>query len=380
MAEYFFMKKFLKWLVYIFLIAIVYFGLIFIIFSIDWNSFADENSISLDEWEYIERVNSFGGITFWGLFLLGLIFGLMTIIKFIVGTIKLFQNKEDITLWKYSTRISILILAIMFIPFSFNVSMSSEIRDHIEKITYKIDGEIRDYVVDSGLFLFEEDWDNWNKLYDRKEFLLAEPKKLTKETDTFKSYINKHPPESHYHRNSPTYRPNVTPTGSHYKDDKKNYFCKSTKLWRISDSGPRSAENRYGIFIKDKTTQTLKILIPHKNTMIFDGDSIGWIRAYDIDSNRNDQRSPQESYSTAGSTGGEYITKWAGRNGVISFSVDDNKLKFVEESYGVKTGCWNRFECPVASIGYSQEIEMECKEITTKKMLEDEVKLHISSI
>ncbi len=362
------MKIFFKWVGFLLFLSLVNIGTFIYTSYIDFNIFINENSITTGEWEYLADIKSW----YTRFLIAGLGFISILSLAFLIKTVRVvkrvFQNKEDVNVWKYFTRVSIILLLFASIPFYFLASMKLQISKQIERIAYTLDSEIRAYAVSSNLHLFEEDWDEENYLWKRKEYLLAEPKKLSEETDTFEEYINQYPPESNLH--PPRSRPKVTPIQFHYSPAEENYLCKATV--DPLHYGIRKAKTRYGIYTKDKTHHSLKILIPSDSILIFDGDGGGWTRPINGRDHNIQSRSPRESYETAGYSGGSYDTKWASRKGEISFK--DNKVTFTENSYEIETGCWNRFECPNAVIGYNQNFEMNCKQITSEEMFKEEFK------
>lgn len=277
-------------------------------------------------------------------------------IKVITAIVRLLKNKETIWTFKYSTRIIIIFISLYSgIIVGPNNKISSEIYNQKKEIAETIKIQANEYFKKSNEYLYEKDGK-----------YTTNPNRISRETDTFTKYRDKYSLDSYVNSSG------IHHIGSFYKEDEENYFCES-KNKQPDD------EIRYGIYNSDLINHSLKILIPRDKVFIFDGNRFGWTRPIVKGSKGEEYYSPSEYYMTAGPSGsdGRMVQESARRKGNIKFN--NNTVFFDESIYGIQTGCWNSFECPIAYIGKNQKLEMECKKIETKDTFINEVKLAIEN-
>jgi len=261
-------------------------------------------------------------------------------IRIIILLVRIFQDKDTIWKWRYSTRISFLLLIFIFgVPMTINGAKLDHIRDLQYNLLDSFNQKYINYLnTNYKDYIFEKSWEG------NFETTMAKAKSvITQDTDSFEEFFKNRPPTNG--------RFGIYEIYQLYEPEQKNYICDKDAIYRTDTTNDKHSL----IFLIE---DGLKLIINEKWS---GGLSQGVMYG------------PKETYYTATDYDSDGSTTKMSEARTAKVVLTSNILKLNESAKYIKTGCWNRFECPDAKIGKYQKINLSCRDQTSKEGLYEEI-------
>ena len=293
------------------------------------------------DWDQIEKFEQLSTFSYRILFISFVLVGLVTIIKVFKALKRLIDDAEKIWSRRYLIRGLCVFCVMVFIPIQISQVKLSQVYGLKEDLADDIEQQINKYVRDNQSDYF----------YDHEYVteIGVDYLKISRDTGTFEKYLLTYPPESHY---------GVNRVDTLFDADKNNYICEAR-----DDKGSATESALYQV---DTTKKERKLAF-----FTGDDDKIAMVREYGGYLSNSKMRGPARTYSTAYGTNGGMKEETAYSYAEVTFT--RNVLTLTEDSYTIQTGCWNRFECPVVTVGRTQRLELTCDEQTSKERLHNKI-------
>lgn len=290
---------------------------------------------SLD-WSQVEKIEKNEDMLVSIPIFLFLAINLLFVIKVITALIRSFKDNEKVWIWRYAIRGSFILLIIATIPSIINSEKLSQIKNLKEDIAEDIKPMYIKHINDT-----------------KENFIFVKGKEIKiysgvigEDSDTFNEYLAKYPPET---------KDGIQRVDQLFKSDRDNYVCEAR-----DEKGTLEKVALYFRYPQDDY---------HQLKFFNSSDRLFWGETWQGSLSREEIKGPGVTYETVNdyTPAGEYDEETAYR--IARFEFIDNTISFDERRYTIKTGCWNRFECPTVTIGsWSNKFKMSCSQGDAKKL------------
>ena len=290
---------------------------------------------SLD-WSQVEELEKNEDMLFSIPMYLILAINLLFVIKVITALIRSFKGNEKMWIWRYAIRGSFILLIIASIPSTINLEKLSQIKN-LKKDTAE---DIRQ------MYIKHINDTKENFIFDKGKEIKVYSSWIGEDSDTFNEYLAKYPPEK---------KDGIQKIDQLFKPDRDNYVCE------VRDE--KGTLEKVALYFRDPQNDN------HQLKFFNSSDRLFWGQTWQGPLSEEEITGPGVTYETVNysTPNGEYDEETAYRKARFEFI--DNTISFDERRYTIKTGCWNRFECPTVTIGsWSNKFKMSCSQGDAKKL------------